>query len=149
MTISITMKILSKFWFSLTEVVVWVFILSICWVWIVGSYTFLLDRNDQIDNILTNTYFNKYVYDVLNIIDIPDVNIWNKFYLVANGNSFSVSLDPSFNKNNVWFFYPDEIWNYSNEIELISINNLKWINFNTYKIKTIYNQNEKISYIIK
>ncbi|MDD5769565.1 MAG: hypothetical protein PHE25_01250 [Candidatus Gracilibacteria bacterium] len=143
------MKILSKFGFSLTEVVVGVFILSICGVGIVGSYTFLLDRNDQIDNILTNTYFNKYVYDVLNIIDIPDVNIGNKFYLVANGNSFSVSLDPSFNKNNVGFFYPDEIGNYSNEIELISINNLKGINFNTYKIKTIYNQNEKISYIIK
>lgn len=138
-----------KSWFSLVEVIVWTFILWICAVWIVWWYNFLMDRDKQIDNILTNIYFNKYIYNILDISTIPELNIWNKFYITTSWNSYNISLDPTSNKNNVWFFYINEDWSFSHEIELIWINTIKWINLNTYKIKTIYNQNEKIYYLTK
>lgn len=141
--------IMNKSWFSLVEVIVWVFILSICAIWIVGWYNFLMDRDKQIDSILTNIYFNKYIYDIASISAIPELNIWNKFYLTINWNSYSISLDPVSNKNNVWFFYSTEESPYSHEIKLIWINTIKWVTYDTYKIKTIYNQNEKISYLTK
>lgn len=139
----------TSFWFSLTEVIVGVTLLTIAGIWVSSSYSFLLKKDEMVENSIMNMYFHKYVFDIASKINFPESQVGSTFYLWMYGiNTIWTTKDPSQNTNSVWFFDDDVVWA-KHRIEVFSVNTILNIPYTTYKITTEYNNYEKISYLSK
>lgn len=140
----------NKKWFSLVEIIIGTVILAIASVWIVWIYTMLMDRDQDLDDSISVMYFNQYIFDLLNWIKIPELAINNNFYIKSNSDTnFEISQDPINNTDKINFCYDWDYCNIKHEIKLISIDEIEWIKYYTYKIYTNFNNHEKISYLTK
>lgn len=139
-----------KFWFSITEVIIGVILLMITWVSIYSSYFFLKNRDDIVQKSILSSYFNKYIFNIVDTIDLPKLQTWSLFYLKSNWiNSISISNNPIDNIQDAWFFSSLEKLPTKQSIEILSIDEIEWITYTTYKIVTSYYDYEKTSYLTK
>jgi hypothetical protein len=95
-------------------------------------------------------YFNDYVFQVISHLEIPDGNIWQKYYLSQDmSNTFMIDENPNNSTNDMWFFVESDPWKHSHEIEKISENIVEFQTFSIYKITSRINENVKISFLTK
>ncbi len=140
----------NTFWFSLIEVIVGVLLLSIAVLSVVSSLGFLNQRDEILDVWVKNMYFNDYVFQISTHLEIPEWNIWQKYYLSQDmSNSFVIDENPNNSTNDMWFFVESDPWIHSHEIEKISENIVEFQTFSLYKITSRINENVKISFLTK
>ncbi|MBW7954817.1 hypothetical protein H3C61_03315 [Candidatus Gracilibacteria bacterium] len=139
-----------KFGFSITEVIIGVILLMITGVSIYSSYFFLKNRDDIVQKSILSSYFNKYIFNIVDTIDLPKLQTGSLFYLKSNGiNSISISNNPIDNIQDAGFFSSLEKLPTKQSIEILSIDEIEGITYTTYKIVTSYYDYEKTSYLTK
>jgi hypothetical protein len=97
-----------------------------------------------------NMYFNDYVFQISTELQIPEWNIWQKYYLSQDmSNTFVIDENPNNSTSDMWFFVESDPWKHSHEIEKISENTVNFQTYSIYKITTRVNENVKISFLTK
>lgn len=135
-------------WFTLIELIIGSMILALAALGIFLTASMIDTRDMMMSKELHHTYFHDYVFSVAQHLDFHEVPLWNTWYLSLEGNSFSLTTDPSANTSLLGF--TRDFWvPVTHTLSVYDTTSFGDLTYTTYLITTTYDGETKVSYLTK